>query len=89
MYAGAAFQLAIRVPKQYPLSPPEVRFKTKIFHPNVHFKACSPAHDAVVTTALVSAPGQLYLLVLVADHTCRLVPLRALPSRRKLTGPRS
>ncbi|KAJ6382844.1 hypothetical protein OIU77_031298 [Salix suchowensis] len=32
------FQLAFSVPEQYPLQPPQVRFLTKIFHPNVHFK---------------------------------------------------
>ncbi|CAI5946759.1 unnamed protein product [Closterium sp. NIES-65] len=33
-----AFTLTINVPQQYPLVPPQVRFATKVFHPNVHFK---------------------------------------------------
>ncbi len=37
-FAGGCFELAIRVPEQYPLVPPTMSFKTKIFHPNVHFK---------------------------------------------------
>ena len=37
-YHGGRFHLAITVPEQYPLMPPNVRFTTKIFHPNVHFK---------------------------------------------------
>ncbi|KAG2676233.1 hypothetical protein I3843_12G043400 [Carya illinoinensis] len=37
-YEGGIFQLAFAVPEQYPLQPPQVRFLTKIFHPNVHFK---------------------------------------------------
>ena len=37
-YQEGVFQLAITVKEQYPLVPPEVRFVTKIFHPNVHFK---------------------------------------------------
>ncbi|MCD7469520.1 hypothetical protein HAX54_008621 [Datura stramonium] len=37
-YDGGVFQLAFSVPEQYPLQPPQVRFLTKIFHPNVHFK---------------------------------------------------
>ena len=37
-YEGGVFQLAFAVPEQYPLQPPQVRFLTKIFHPNVHFK---------------------------------------------------
>lgn len=37
-FAGGNFQLDIRVPSTYPLQPPTVRFVTKVFHPNVHFK---------------------------------------------------
>jgi len=32
------FELSINVPEQYPLVPPTVRYRTKVFHPNVHFK---------------------------------------------------
>lgn len=39
-YEGGVFQLAFAVPEPYPLQPPQVRFLTKIFHPNVHFKVC-------------------------------------------------
>ena len=27
------------MPEQYPLVPPAVRFATRVFHPNVHFKS--------------------------------------------------
>ncbi|EMS63837.1 Protein PEROXIN-4 [Triticum urartu] len=37
-FEGGVFQLAFSIPEQYPLLPPQVRFITKIFHPNVHFK---------------------------------------------------
>lgn len=37
-YEGGVFELMINVPEQYPLAPPNVRFRTRIFHPNVHFK---------------------------------------------------
>lgn len=37
-YEGGTFELVINVPEQYPLAPPTVRYRTKIFHPNVHFK---------------------------------------------------
>lgn len=40
-YEGGVFQLAFSVPEQYPLQPPQVRFLTKIFHPNVHFKVAN------------------------------------------------
>ncbi|KAL6771822.1 UBC16 [Auxenochlorella protothecoides x Auxenochlorella symbiontica] len=37
-YHGGVFELSITVPEQYPLVPPVVKFKTRLFHPNVHFK---------------------------------------------------
>ena len=33
--------MLLNVPEQYPLMPPAVRYRTKIFHPNVHFKVCA------------------------------------------------
>lgn len=36
--------MTLSVPEQYPLVPPAVRFKTKVFHPNVHFKVGLQAH---------------------------------------------
>jgi peroxin-4 len=36
-YEGYAFELDINVPSNYPLVPPIIKFKTKIFHPNVLF----------------------------------------------------
>lgn len=44
------FQLELFLPEEYPMSPPKVRFLTKIYHPNIGedvgvviFSACS--HD--------------------------------------------
>lgn len=37
-YSQARFELSVKVPSQYPLSPPEMKFVTKVCHPNVHFK---------------------------------------------------
>merc|ERR1711924_382577 len=34
-YEGGTFELDIRLPKQYPMEPPKVCFKTTIWHPNV------------------------------------------------------
>lgn len=37
-FEGGQFELEIVVPSSYPLAPPNIRFSTKIFHPNVHPK---------------------------------------------------
>ncbi|KAK9708401.1 ubiquitin-conjugating enzyme E2 N [Basidiobolus ranarum] len=34
-YEGGAFKLELFLPEDYPLSPPKVRFLTKIYHPNI------------------------------------------------------
>jgi len=36
-YKGGVYQLDITCPSDYPLSPPSMKFVTKIFHPNVAF----------------------------------------------------
>ncbi|KAA3460110.1 ubiquitin-conjugating enzyme E2 28 [Gossypium australe] len=35
-YAGGAFEVDIQFPFQYPVEPPKVVFRTKIFHPNIN-----------------------------------------------------
>ena len=37
-YEGYSFDLQITASQQYPMVPPTITFKTKIFHPNVMFK---------------------------------------------------
>jgi hypothetical protein len=34
-YAGGVFKLELFLPDDYPMTPPKIRFLTKIFHPNV------------------------------------------------------
>ncbi len=48
-FEGGVFEVTLQVPEQYPLIAPNVRFKTKIFHPNVHFKVrtCFTSYSAM------------------------------------------
>ncbi|KAF7725770.1 Ubiquitin-conjugating enzyme E2 T [Apophysomyces ossiformis] len=34
-YEKGLFQLEINIPEQYPFHPPQIRFKTRIYHPNI------------------------------------------------------
>jgi ubiquitin-conjugating enzyme E2 N len=34
-YEGGAFRLELFLPAEYPMSPPKVRFLTKMYHPNI------------------------------------------------------
>jgi len=35
-YQNGCFEIKCKIPGSYPISPPEIFFKTKIFHPNIH-----------------------------------------------------
>jgi peroxin-4 len=35
-YQDRYFNIFCQISNSYPLSPPEIKFKTKIFHPNIH-----------------------------------------------------
>ncbi len=37
-YQGGLFYLDIDIPKKYPMEAPKVRFRTQIFHPNIHHR---------------------------------------------------
>ncbi|OJJ42841.1 hypothetical protein ASPZODRAFT_136981 [Penicilliopsis zonata CBS 506.65] len=37
-YEGGLWALRIRIPETYPLTPPSIRFTTRICHPNIHFE---------------------------------------------------
>lgn len=42
-YEGGTFMIDIQIPTDYPFRPPKMKFKTKIWHPNVSSQTvCSP-----------------------------------------------
>jgi hypothetical protein len=69
-YEAGVFELVLHVPEQYPLVPPTVRFRTRMFHPNVHFKVslCNPLSPG---TCCQAAGPQCFQ----RDASCRSVPL--------------
>lgn len=36
LYEGGYFKAQMRFPADYPMSPPKMQFKTKMWHPNIH-----------------------------------------------------
>lgn len=36
-FEGGEYELLLRIPKEYPMMPPQAFFITKVFHPNVQF----------------------------------------------------
>ncbi|CAG8626842.1 5288_t:CDS:2 [Paraglomus brasilianum] len=38
-YEGGQWKLRINIPRNYPMAPPNIKFMTKICHPNIHFKS--------------------------------------------------
>ncbi len=71
IWEGGTFQLTITFPKTYPNSPPDIRFLTRMFHPNVYTdgnicldilqKKWSPIYDVIgvltSTRSLLSDPN--------------------------------
>jgi ubiquitin-conjugating enzyme E2 G2 len=49
-FEGGMFVATLKFPKDYPLSPPVMKFQTKIFHPNVY-------PDGTVCISILHAPG--------------------------------
>jgi ubiquitin-conjugating enzyme E2 G1 len=50
VYQGGYFQVKMKFPQDYPNSPPEMIFKTKMWHPNIY-------PDGKVCISILHAPG--------------------------------
>ncbi|KAF7496066.1 Ubiquitin-conjugating enzyme E2 G2 [Sarcoptes scabiei] len=50
-YEGGVYAAKITFPKDYPLSPPTMRFTTEMFHPNIY-------QDGRVCISILHAPGE-------------------------------
>eukprot|EP01111_Echinosteliopsis_oligospora_P001922 TRINITY_DN12815_c0_g1_i1.p1 TRINITY_DN12815_c0_g1~~TRINITY_DN12815_c0_g1_i1.p1 ORF type:complete len:153 (-),score=26.95 TRINITY_DN12815_c0_g1_i1:89-547(-) len=67
-YEGGSFELDITVPTNYPLQPPTVKFVTKVFHPNIHFKS-----GEICLDLLKSAWSAVYTLQSVSRSIAALL----------------
>ena len=50
LYEGGVFKVVITFPKNYPNNPPEFKFVSQIYHPNIH-------HDGKVCISILHPPG--------------------------------
>ena len=49
-YEGYEFDLEISVPEQYPMLPPQIKFLSKIFHPNVLYEVLNLQNNLITWT---------------------------------------
>lgn len=43
-YAGGKFVVDIKIPDGYPFKPPQIRFETKVWHPNISSQTVWTCH---------------------------------------------
>jgi ubiquitin-conjugating enzyme (huntingtin interacting protein 2) len=46
-YEGGTYIVEIKIPQEYPFRPPIMKFRTKLWHPNVSSQTVSPKYQIV------------------------------------------
>jgi peroxin-4 len=64
-YEGFIFDISIDVGADYPLTPPKMKFLTKIFHPNVHYEVKYSSHVSIDQLSVIAHIG----IILFYRHT--------------------
>lgn len=76
-YIGGIFRLELFLPDDYPMTPPKIRFLTKIFHPNVD-KLGRICLDVLKSTLLNSLKNMLQYLYIVTDNWSPALQIRTI-----------
>ncbi|KAK1239203.1 hypothetical protein MKX08_006264 [Trichoderma sp. CBMAI-0020] len=76
-YEGGIFKLELFLPDDYPMTPPKIRFLTKIFHPNVD-KLGRICLDVLKSTLLNALKTLLQYLYTVTDNWSPALQIRTI-----------